>query len=95
MGDLKNPRLIYLKGVLFLGIGAIAAALLLLEHPTLRTALLLGLCVWGCCRAYYFAFYVVEHYVDGQYRFAGLCDFARYWWTGRVRDESRREDPPG
>ena len=39
---------------------------------------MLGLAVWAFCRAYYFAFYVIEHYVDGAYRFVGLWDFARY-----------------
>ena len=78
MGDLKNPRLIWLKGVLFLTIGSIASWLLLLETPTLKVAMLLGLSVWGFCRFYYFAFYVIEHYVDPTYRFAGLLDFARY-----------------
>ncbi len=28
--------------------------------------------------AYYFAFYVIEHYVDPGYRFAGLWSFVRY-----------------
>lgn len=30
-------------------------------------------------RAYYFAFYVIEHYIDGSYRYSGLADFARYF----------------
>jgi len=64
MTSLTNPRLIYLKGLLFLFLGATSAALLVGELPTLKAALLLGLAVWGFCRAYYFAFYVIEHYVD-------------------------------
>jgi hypothetical protein len=51
---------------------------LLIESPTLQTVLLLAIAVWSFCRAYYFAFYVVEHYVDPGYKFAGLTDFARY-----------------
>lgn len=78
MGDLKSSRLIWLKGWLFLGIGVIAAAMLLLQSPTLQTAVLIALTVWAFCRCYYFAFYVIEHYVDGEYRFAGLIDFAKY-----------------
>lgn len=78
MPDLKSPRLIYLKAALFVGIGVVASALILLLAPDWRVAVLLGLAVWAFCRAYYFAFYVVEHYVDGEYRFAGLVDFARY-----------------
>ncbi|MBI2361988.1 MAG: hypothetical protein HYV15_01195 [Elusimicrobia bacterium] len=78
MGDLKDPRLLYAKGGLFLIGAVLASALVLLEHPTWRQAVLLGLALWCACRAYYFAFYVVEHYVDGKYRFAGLLDFVLY-----------------
>ena len=78
MADLKSKRLIYAKGVMFLLAGMLAAGLLLWEHPTLRTALLLAIAVWCFARFYYFAFYVIEHYVDGEYRFAGLLDFLRY-----------------
>lgn len=77
-GDITNPRLLYVKGVLFLLTGTLAATLVLLEHPSLKIALLLALAVWCFARAYYFAFYVIEHYVDPGYRFAGLLDFARY-----------------
>jgi hypothetical protein len=78
MSDLKSPALIYAKGFLFLFAGCIAAALLLLEHPTLKAAALLGLAVWSFCRFYYFAFYVIEHYVDPGYKFAGLGSFGLY-----------------
>ena len=76
--DITNPRLLYLKGVLFLLTGTVAAILIVLEHPTLKVALLLLLAIWCFARAYYFAFYVIQHYVDPGYRFAGLFDFARY-----------------
>ncbi|MEK7857645.1 MAG: hypothetical protein AAB320_00765 [Elusimicrobiota bacterium] len=78
MSDLKDGRLIYLKGFLFLAGGLIAGALVLLEHPTWKSAALLGLAVWCFCRFYYFAFYVIERYVDGRFRFSGLLAFARY-----------------
>lgn len=78
MGDLKNAKLIYLKGLLFLMIGLSASALLLIEAPQLKVALLLGLAVWGFARAYYFAFYVIQHYVDDSYKFAGLWSFLQY-----------------
>ena len=78
MTDLTNPRLIKLKGLLFLLLGALASALLLLESPTVRVAILLVIAVWSFCRFYYFAFYVIEHYVDPGFRFAGLWDFAKY-----------------
>ena len=78
MPDLTNPRVIYFKGFLFLFAGLLASAILILESPRLKTALLLSLAVWCFARFYYFAFYVIEHYVDPEYRFAGLWSFGRY-----------------
>lgn len=78
MSDLKDPRLLYAKGLLFVVLGTIAAVGVWLEHPTLRTAVLLSVAIWAFARAYYFAFYVIEHYIDGKYRFSGLTDFFRY-----------------
>lgn len=76
--DLQNPKLIYLKAILFLLAGGMAAAGILLDHPSWKVAALLGLTIWCFARAYYFAFYVIEHYVDPGFKFAGLLDFARY-----------------
>ncbi|HVW01934.1 MAG TPA: hypothetical protein VHB77_16395 [Planctomycetaceae bacterium] len=84
MGDLKDPRAIYAKGFLFLFAGALASLLLLAEHPTLKVAILLAMAVWCFARFYYFAFYVIEHYVDPQFRFAGLGAFVVYLITGRA-----------
>ena len=78
MGDLKNVKLIYLKGFLFLFLGVWASVLLVMETPRLKVAVLLGLAIWAFCRAYYFAFYVIQHYVDDRYKFAGLWSFVRY-----------------
>ena len=85
MTDLTNPRLIKLKGFLFLFVGLLAAALLLVEHPHARTAFLLVVVVWSFCRFYYFAFYVIEHYVDPGFRFAGLGSFLRYCWNAKCK----------
>ena len=78
MADLKNPKVIYFKGVLFLLLGMIASAMLLSDAFSLRNVALLAIVIWSFCRAYYFVFYVIEHYIDSQYRFAGLFDFAKY-----------------
>lgn len=78
MTDIKSPRLLWIKGVLFLLIGVVSSVLLLLESPSLKVGLLLALAVWAFCRAYYFAFYVIEHYADPGYRFAGLISFLGY-----------------
>jgi hypothetical protein len=82
-GDITSPKLLYAKGFLFLLAGLLAAATLLAEVPTLRAGLLLALTVWCFARAYYFAFYVIEHYVDPGYRYAGLTLFVRYLLRNR------------
>ena len=76
--DITNPRLLYLKGILFVVCGLMTAGLILLEHPSWKLAALLALTIWCFARAYYFAFYVIQHYVDPNYRFAGLWHFFRY-----------------
>jgi len=78
MKDLTNPNWIKFKGILFLFLGLLSAMLLLLEHPSVKVALLLAITVWCFCRFYYFAFNVIQHYVDPSHRFSGLLSFARY-----------------
>ena len=78
MGDLKDPRLIYLKGFLFLLAGVVAAGVLLGENFTPRNAFLLGVAIWSFCRVYYFAFYVIEKYIDPNYKFSSLWAFLLY-----------------
>jgi hypothetical protein len=78
MRNLTSAAAIKLKGVLFVVIGLLSGVLLWMDLPTWRTAVLLGVCVWAFCRAYYFAFYVIEKYVDPQFKFAGLWSAVRY-----------------
>jgi hypothetical protein len=94
MGDLTNPKWIYLKGFLFLLMGLMAAVGLLVEHPTLRFAFLLGIAIWSFARFYYFAFYVIEHYVDSRYKFAGLSSFALYLLQRRKTAQPQEPDNP-
>lgn len=77
MGDL-GPRGIYVKGALFFLTGSLSAGLLLALHPDWTTALLLAVTVWCFARFYYFAFYVIEKYIDPGYKFAGLGSFVLY-----------------
>ena len=86
MKDIKNHRGIWLKGALFLTLGVASAILLLAEVTTIKVAFLLALTVWGFCRAYYFAFYVIQHYVDPGYRFSGLFSFACYVFRRKTDD---------
>ena len=83
MSDLKSPFWIKLKGILFLVIGIASAVLLFLDNPKWQTAVLLALAIWSFCRFYYFAFYVIEKYVDAKYKFSGLIDFAKYFFGRR------------
>ena len=78
MGDLKDPRLIYLKAGLFLVAGSASVTGILVEFPSWRLAALLAIALWSFCRLYYFAFYVIEHYIDPGFKFAGLGSFLRY-----------------
>jgi hypothetical protein len=78
MRDLQSRRWIFLKAALFLALGLLAAAILVLEHPSWQVAILLAVAIWSFCRFYYFAFYVIERYVDSGYRFSGLLSFVRY-----------------
>lgn len=78
MKNLTSARWIKVKGILFLLLGLFSTVFLFFEYPTLKTAFLLIIGVWSFCRFYYFAFYVIEHYVDPSYRFSGLLSFALY-----------------
>ena len=75
MKDLSSARWIKLKGFLFLVVGVLSGTLLILEARSMKVAVLLAVTVWSFCRFYYFAFYVIEHYVDPGYRFSGLWSF--------------------
>ena len=58
--DLQNHTAIVIKGGLFLVISLFASTLLLIEHWSWRTFLLLTLALWGFCRFYFFAFQTVS-----------------------------------
>ena len=82
MKDLTSPTWIKWKGILFLLVGIASAVLLVLENPTWRVMVLLAVTIWCFCRFYYFAFYVIEKYVDGRYKFSGLGSFVKYLIKG-------------
>ncbi len=76
--DITSPRLLKIKGALFLLLGLLSALLLLLPEFTWKQLTLLAITVWAFCRAYYFCFYVMEHYADPTFRYAGLLDLAKF-----------------
>jgi len=73
----------WVKAALFLLIGMTSSALILMEAPELHVIVLLVLAIWSFCRAYYFAFYVIEHYIDPSYRYSGLFSVIRQVWKKR------------
>ncbi|KAA0134999.1 hypothetical protein FYZ48_19340 [Gimesia chilikensis] len=83
MADLKSRQLIYLKGFLFLMILLFAGGLILFETRSWQIAALLLLVVWSSARLYYFMFYVIEKYVDPEYKFAGIGSFLQYLFSNR------------
>lgn len=97
-GDIASPRLLVLKGALFVVLGLLASAGVLAAAMTgvsaWRLMLLHGVAVWGFCRAYYFAFYVIERYIDPTARYAGVLGAARDGWRV-LRGGSITRSPAG
>jgi hypothetical protein len=85
MKDLTSPFWIKFKGVLFLIIGILSSVLLIIDTQSWRVAALLAIAIWCFCRFYYFAFYVIERYVDPGYRFSGLWSFFGYLLSKKRR----------
>lgn len=83
--DLKTSWLIHAKGMLFARLGLMAAALLFIQLPTLKTAALLGVTVWAFCRFYYYLFYVIDRYPGREKRFAGVFDALRFLLSPKPR----------
>ena len=80
-----SPRWMLVKALLFVVMATMAAVLLLVAIQSWLTIALVVVLVWAACRTYYFAFYVIEHYVDAEYRFAGLVDCLRWLWRGGAK----------
>jgi len=59
----------------------------LLEFPSWRLALLFALVIWASARLYYFMFYVIEKYIDPQYKFAGVGSFIMYMISSRKKPD--------
>jgi hypothetical protein len=76
--DLKSSKLIHLKGLLFLFIGLLSSLLIIAQTTNIQIFLLLILCIWAFCRFYYYLFYVIENYIDSNYKFSGLLSFLFY-----------------
>jgi hypothetical protein len=64
MKDLVDSFWIKTKGILFLILGTLSATLLIIKVWDKTVVVLFVLSIWSFCRFYYFAFYVIERYVD-------------------------------
>lgn len=95
MRDLTSHRSMKIKAALFAGIGVLSGWLLWMSIPTFKSLVLLILCVWAFCRLYYFAFYVIEKYIDPAFKFSGVLDAARYLMKvkGKPQEEPRKAQP--
>ncbi len=81
--DITSKKLIAIKGALFLLLGILSGALLILDRPTKTTFLLLLITIWSFARFYYFMFYVITNYVDNDYKYSGFISFIRLWLSKR------------
>ena len=85
MTDLKSEKWLWIKGGMFVVVAMLSVFLLAVEFSGSRQLVLLMLAIWASCRAYYFCFYVIEKYIDREYRFAGLVYLPQYMfrrWNG-------------
>ncbi|MFO0921817.1 MAG: hypothetical protein U0905_04925 [Pirellulales bacterium] len=80
MRELTSSKAIIAKGLMFLVLGCMTSCLLGWWAGAWTILLLHLISIWAFCRFYFFAFYVIEHYVDRSYRFDGLYAFAWYLW---------------
>jgi|SRR5882672_1893249 len=94
MREITNASWIKAKGLLFLILGLLSAAILFFAQPNLKTGFLIIAAVWSFCRFYYLAFYVIERYVDPHYRFSGLATFVLYLIREK-RSDNRPDDNRG
>jgi hypothetical protein len=83
MRDLRSRGLIYAKAGLFLVIGFLSFGLIIATIPSPLICVLLLLAIWSFCRAYYFAFYVIEKYIDPSFRYSGLFSALKHLLTNR------------
>jgi hypothetical protein len=93
MRDLTSHRSMKIKAALFAAIGLFSACLLWMSIPTFKSLVLLVLCIWAFCRLYYFAFYVIERYINPDFRFSGVLDAVRYLLRSKDKQTSDVSSP--
>jgi hypothetical protein len=77
-----------LKAIGFVLIAFLCALGLMLRSMRIETAVLILLLVWASARAYYFCFYVIERYINPEFKFAGLSSAVAFLLkSDRVNDQ--------
>lgn len=66
------------KAVLFVVMLMSAVALNLMHAELWMEVFTLVLIIWSSARIYYFMFYVIEKYVDSEFRFSSVYAFLKY-----------------
>ena len=87
LGDIQSRRLLIAKAILFGVLGLAASVLVIVVQEAWREAIFLVIAVWAFCRLYYFLFYVIEKYIDGDYRFSGIWSAIRFLKTREPTEE--------
>jgi hypothetical protein len=82
----------YYKRIFVSAFGPPFRCLLFLDHPTLKTFLLMAIAIWSFCRFYYFGFYVLGCYVDSNYKFSGLISMMQYVVSRRKGQIEARQE---
>ena len=84
---LVNPKWMYLKAIGFALIALLCAASLFMKSMRRDTVVLIVCLVWASARAYYFCFYVIEKYIDPEYKFAGVGSAIQHLLRRRSTDD--------
>ena len=78
MANIESPFWLWIKGGLFVAIGCLCLVFVAMVTQSVQLVAVCCLAIWAFCRAYYFAFYVIENYIDPKFRFAGLLSVLGY-----------------
>ncbi|WP_309386979.1 hypothetical protein [Cerasicoccus frondis] len=83
-----SPRWIFVKAALFAVILLMSSLIVVLDARIWVRAVVIMAVIWSAARIYYFMFYVIEHYVDSSYRFAGIVDCLKYLWRRKQEQKN-------
>ena len=76
--DLESKTALYCKALLLVVVLLLSGFVNLSEPGLTLRALSLTIVVWSSARIYYFMFYVIENYVDSNFKFSSIYSFVIY-----------------